>query len=121
MSALSSFFFFEVFLENARAVGPTELFCPRDQGAIARDFVMLDGLSRRDQGCVQHFFIVYFAGDLIGFLDDAIYCRTLDAFWLDAVHFEDLLKPFDVIFGLAEMCFKPLLEPGILCFFAHLG
>src|SRR5262249_13596550 len=71
---------------------------------------MLDGLSRRDQGCVQHFFIVYFAGDLIGFLDDAIYCRTLDAFWLDAVHFEDLLKPFDVIFGLAEMLARdPLL------------
>ena len=64
-----SLFFLKVLLQHAGAIRPAKLFSPRDQGPIAGDFVVLDGLSRRDQRCVEHFFVVNFTGDFVSLFD----------------------------------------------------
>ena len=50
------------------------------------------------------------AGDLLGFLDDAVDRRAIDRLGLGAVHLEHLLQPLHVVLGLVEMGLEALLE-----------
>jgi hypothetical protein len=65
-------FLIEVLFEQGRAIVASELPCPGDQAAVARDLVVLDGLRCSDQGGVQDALVLDLAGNLIGFLDDAV-------------------------------------------------
>jgi len=54
----------EVLLKERSRSRCGELLGPRDQRPLARHFVMLDGLRRRDQGRVQHALVIDLAGDV---------------------------------------------------------
>jgi hypothetical protein len=53
-----------------------------DQGAVARDLLMLGRLRRADDDGIEDFLVGNFAGKLIAFLDQAVDGRALDAFRL---------------------------------------
>ena len=65
-------FLVESLLQDAGAIVAPELFGPCDQAAVARDLIMLGGLCGVDQSLIQHRLVRDFAGDLVGFLDDAV-------------------------------------------------
>src|SRR4029079_6570458 len=52
------FFFLEVLGEHAGAIVAAKLLGPRDQRAVTRDLVVLDGLRSRDQPGVQRLLVL---------------------------------------------------------------
>ena len=64
---------------------------------------MFDGLGRRDDGRVQHRLVGDFADDVVGFLDDAVDRRAINALGFGVMQFEDLFKAFDMVLGFTEM------------------
>ena len=79
---------------------------PRDESAVARDLVVLDGLSRGDQGGVEHAFATDFSHDLLCFVDDAVDRRTFCTLRLLAHQLEGLLEAADLFLGFREMGFE---------------
>src|SRR6266700_3909706 len=57
--------FLQGLLEDLGAVIAPELLGPGDQGAIARDLIVLDGLRRGDHGRVENVLVVDIADDVI--------------------------------------------------------
>jgi hypothetical protein len=67
-------FLVEILLQQRDTIPLAQWVRPRNQGALARDLVMLDRLRCRDEGCIENGLVLDFARDLIGFLDDAADC-----------------------------------------------
>ena len=82
---------------------------------------MLDGLRRSDKSGIENRLVLGLAHDVIGFLDDPVNSRTVDALGFLAVQPEHLLQSGHVIFGFALMRLKPLLELLIVGFLDHVG
>src|SRR5712671_3225362 len=55
------FLLVEVLLQNGSGIGPPKLLGPRDQGAVASNFIVLYRLRRGDQGGIQHGWIIRLA------------------------------------------------------------
>src|SRR5262245_26355389 len=115
------FFLVEVLLQQGGAVAAAELLRPGDQGAIAADLVVLDRLRSRDDRRIEHRLVVDLAGDVFGFLDDAVDGRTIDTLDVLAEDPEHLLEPFHVVLGLAQMALQSLLELRIARLLDHVG
>ena len=69
------------------------LFRSGDQRSVARDFIVLDRLSRCHDRRIQNLLILHLARDVISFSDEAIDSRTFDALRRFAELFENLVKP----------------------------
>ena len=95
--------------------------CPRDEGAVARDFKCSAAWAGGDQGSVEHFLVIHFAGDFVSFLNDAVYRRAADCLRFDFVHPEYLLDPVDVPLGFGEMGLERLLQLRAGRLLGHLG
>jgi hypothetical protein len=67
-------FLVEILLQQRDTIPLAQWVRPRNQGALARDLVMLDRLRCRDEGCIENGLVLDFARDLIGFLNDAVDC-----------------------------------------------
>ena len=107
-------------LEDGGAVAAAELVRPGDQRAVAGDLVVLDSLRGGDQGGVHDLRIVDVAGDLFGFLDDAVDRRAIDGLGLDVMQLEHLLEPLDVALGFLQVLLEALLQCGVACLADHL-
>ena len=92
------------------AVVATDAARPGDQRAVARDLVVLDGLTGGDERGVQHLLVGDLAGDLVALLQDAVDRRAVDALDLDAVLAEHLLQADDVALGLRQMRLEQPLQ-----------
>src|SRR5205823_10416039 len=85
--------FLQVLAQDLCALALAELVGPGHQGAVARDLVVLDRLSKRDNGSVQDVLVLDLAHDVFGLADDSIDGRTFVALGLLALHFEYALEP----------------------------
>jgi hypothetical protein len=81
---------------------------------------MFHGLRCRNQRGIKHRLLLNFAGDVVGFFNDAVDCRAVHALRLFADQLKNLFQPLYVIFGLAQMTLKTLLELRIGGFFDHI-
>src|ERR1700751_4368301 len=84
--------FLEVLIQQVGDVVAAEPLRPRDQRAVAGDLIMLDRLRGGDDRGVEHLVVGNLAGHVLGFLDDAVDRRTVDAFRVRAVQPEYLLE-----------------------------
>src|SRR5262249_36786251 len=66
------FFRAEVLLKQGRAFVAAHLFRPRDQRAVARDLIVLDGLRRSDERGIEDRLVLALAGALFSLVDDAV-------------------------------------------------
>ena len=78
-----------------------------------------DGLGGSDKGGVQHLFVVAFAGDFVGFLDNAVDCGTRRALGFLAEQLEGLFKSSNLLLGLAEMRLEGGAEVAVGGLFDH--
>src|SRR5262249_28208648 len=65
-------FLLKVLLKQSRAIVAAQLFRPRDQGAVARDLVVLNGLRRSNERGIQNRLVPDLAGNLFCLVDDAV-------------------------------------------------
>jgi hypothetical protein len=105
----------------AAALVAAEFLRPCDQRAVTRDFIVLDGVSCGDQGCIENLLVVDFACDLAGFFQNSVDGGAVDALYFDAVHLEHLFKTDDLAFGLREVRLETVLEALVGRFLDHVG
>ena len=77
-----SFLFVEVGGEEPHNVIVTQRFRPGNEGAIASDFVVLDGLRGAHYGGIEDFFVGDLACDLVPLADQTVDRGAFDAFGL---------------------------------------
>ena len=77
---------------------------------------MLDRLCRGDESSIENRFFLDLAGDFIGFLEDAVDRRTIDALGLLARQLKNLFQALYVILCLAQVSLETLLELRIAGF-----
>jgi hypothetical protein len=92
----------------------TEFFSPCDQGPVAAQFVVLDGLRIGDDGGVQHGFVFDVARGFVRFLDDAVDGRAPGPAGLLAELLENLLKPFDLFVGSSRWFLRPVTRSRLV-------
>ena len=80
---------------------------------------MLGGLGGVDEGGIQYHFVGDLAGDLVGFLDDAIDRRAIDRLHRGTMHLEHLLQALHMRLGFIEVSQKSLLELFVGGLFRH--
>ena len=85
-----------------------ERFRPGNQRAVARDLVVLDRLRCADDGGIEHFLVGDFAGDFVGFANEAVDRGAFHALRLLAELLEDLVEPRDLVLGFFEMVLQAL-------------
>src|SRR5216684_5469467 len=105
--------FLQGLLEDLGAVITPELLGPGDQGAIARDLIVLDGLRRGDHGRIENVLVVDVADDVIRLLQDAVDRRTIHRFHRLPFELEYLLEPLHVVLGLVQVRLEALFELGV--------
>src|SRR5204863_5684720 len=99
----------------------TELIRPRLESAVARDFVVLNGLGSGKKASVQGRFALVFLHHFLAFLDDAKNGIASLALWAFVQRREYLLEPLDLTFGLIQVLFKSRLEFARPSRLGHLG
>jgi hypothetical protein len=82
---------------------------------------VLDGLSRGNDGGIEHILVVDLAGNVVSLVDDSVDGRTGHRLWLLAQHLEHLLEALHVSLGLAEMRLQALLQLGVARVLDHIG
>src|SRR5579864_5808845 len=98
----------------------TQLLGPCFEGAIARDFVMLDGLRDRQKTCIESRRALVLVRDFFPFLYDAHDRVAGLGLGLLIDNVEYLLQAGYVPFSLAMVLFKSLLEFSGVHRFGHL-
>jgi hypothetical protein len=76
--AVGGLLLLQILFEQAGAIRAPQELGPRDQSAVTRHLVVLDGLSRGDRGRVEDVLVVDFAGDVVRLFDDAADCGAVD-------------------------------------------
>ena len=82
---------------------------------------MLDRLRSGDESGVEHLLVGDFAGDFVGFLDDAVDRRAGGPLRLEAMQLEYLLKPGDVRLRLSRCFLKPFFSSTRVAFSIIVG
>src|SRR4030095_1829676 len=103
----------EVGVEKTDHVIVAKFLGPGDERAITRNLVMLDSLRTADNRGTQHLGVVHFTGNLVGLLDKAVNCGTVDAPRGLTELREDLLQPSNLAFGFVQMTAKAGRELAI--------
>src|SRR5271166_2184541 len=85
-----------------------QLVSPGFQGAIARNLVMLDRLSRRQKARVECQSMSVLVHDFLAFVEDALDGIALLAARRLAEKLKDLFEAFNLLFGLVVMLLKSL-------------
>src|SRR5216683_7712067 len=93
-------------IQQPHGVLHSELLRPLLQRAVARDFVMLDGLGRGQHAGIERLAALVLVHDLLALVEDALDGVTGLAARRLVDQFENLLEAFDLAFGLAEMLFE---------------
>src|SRR5215203_1166204 len=86
-------------LEQSLGLALPELLRPGDQGAVAGDLVVLDGLSSRDDPGISGWASTERLHDLLAFGNDALDGLALHAFGLLAQTLEHLVQAFHLLLG----------------------
>ena len=82
---------------------------------------MLDRLRGCDQGGIENVLVVDLAGDIVGFLDDAVDGRTIGALRALAEHLEGLFQTLHLVLGLAQMRLEGRAEIAAGRLLDHVG
>jgi hypothetical protein len=82
----------EIGLQQCRLIVHAEPLCPSNYRTVARDFVVLDRLSRSDHASIARFRIITFLDDLLGLVDDTIDGFAGYAAGLEIKSLEDLFQ-----------------------------
>ena len=84
------------------------------RGDVARHFVMLDLLRRRDQRKIGSgfIFLLPFGHDLVALFDDAHHALAGLGARLNVQQRKELVEPLDLRFGLLQMHLEQLLQAG---------
>src|ERR1700722_6625449 len=113
------FFFVERLIEQPHGVVQAKLLRPGLQGAVSRNFIMLDCLRRCQQTGVERrgaLVLLHDLGALFGDADNGVAGLGLRLFVYRA---ENLFQPRDMAFRLASVLFESLFQIGRLRGFRH--
>jgi len=97
-------------LQQLGAIGTPEFTRPGDQRAVAGDLIMLGCLGGGDQGDIHDHVIIDIIGDLVCLIQNAVDCRAIDGFGLDAKQLECFLQSFDMYSRLIEMALQSIFQ-----------
>src|SRR6476469_5621346 len=120
-SFICDFFLIESLLKEARSLFETKLFSPSAHGAIAGNFVVLDGLGGSEQPGIKGGRSLVLLHDFRTFVGDANDGSAGLALRLLVDDGEHLLQPIDLSFGFDAVLLECFLELLVLSGLCHLG
>src|SRR5207302_7299904 len=111
--SVCGFLFAEVRVEEPDDVIMTGRFGPCDQGSIARDLVVLDGLSRADNSGIQNFLVGDLGRHFVGLSDETVNRGAFHGLRPFAELLEDLVEANDLLPGFFEMALQPYRQIAV--------